>query len=641
MAPRRIQHEGFTKLDAAQTMTWGCDAGMTTCARKVGRLDELLEMSVDIILEITRHLHPQDLLSLSWCSKSLHRFFMRRRAHYMWKQSFHSLQWHLPFPEGIIAPAWANLLFANACTGCGAETNPRRAAIWEFNARFCLRCFDTKIIAPCMYPLRKALHQDNKYMEALIPLAVFTPARWMGGTMYLRAEMEYIIAKLDELFDLEDKDALSMFIGKRILVVHRVPKHVARCQMWVQRQEEKYRQDVIYRLKQLGWGDELDRMQSLDYMPLREHTAYQPHQQLTDHVWQTILCSAMIQCMEAARKARLVRERMQVLEKRWAVLKPVLATLIDLPEARAYGITSGDIALMPGIRKIVDVPDDVPVDQASFAGVHAEFSGMVEQWKMDAAIQLRELVMRARHARVQLLTEDNTQAQAQAQAQLEVDVLELATTKFYCKRCKRKKVGLYWPGVLAHACLRSAICWKTDDIYKQFVQCKTSIHAGPRSTIFSDDLEVAEPSEAAKSVIQLCGKNPENATVEEMNALNVMLVVRGGDDSDIGTWRDAIHMDDFHGCVSTWELATPHQVSLVHRFLPEIEMHYSLYICTLCVMRDAGHAKQALRHLRSTHGIAFPSLDHKFLLRKLPPDGQFLAGVFRTRWLPKSESDSD
>lgn len=42
--------------------------------------------------------------------------------------------------------------------------------------------------------------------------------------MYLRAEMEYIIAKLDELFDLEDKDALSMFIGKRILVVHRVPK---------------------------------------------------------------------------------------------------------------------------------------------------------------------------------------------------------------------------------------------------------------------------------------------------------------------------------------------------------------------------------------------------------------------------------
>lgn len=52
----------------------------------------------------------------------------------------------------------------------------------------------------------------------------FVWQRWMGGTMYLRAEMEYIIAKLDELFDLEDKDALSMFIGKRILVVHRVPK---------------------------------------------------------------------------------------------------------------------------------------------------------------------------------------------------------------------------------------------------------------------------------------------------------------------------------------------------------------------------------------------------------------------------------
>lgn len=39
---------------------------------------------------------------------------------------------------------------------------------------------------------------------------------------------------------------------------------------------------VISRLRDLGWGDELDLMQGIDYAPLRGHRHFETPQQLTD-----------------------------------------------------------------------------------------------------------------------------------------------------------------------------------------------------------------------------------------------------------------------------------------------------------------------------------------------------------------------
>ena len=66
--------------------------------------------------KITRHLHPKDLLNLSWSSKALNEFFMTKNSAYMWRHSFRTLSRTLPLPEGIIEPAFATLLFTNVCT---------------------------------------------------------------------------------------------------------------------------------------------------------------------------------------------------------------------------------------------------------------------------------------------------------------------------------------------------------------------------------------------------------------------------------------------------------------------------------------------------------------------------------------------
>ena len=251
----------------------------------------------------------------------------------------------------------------------------------------------------------------------------------------------------------------------------------------------------------------------------------------------------MIQCMEDVRRDRLKNERRRVLRQRW---KSILDTLLELsrrPEARAHDISLGDIALMPEIREIMDAADDVVVDETSLDEVVANFSGMIERWKDTAATQLRKLIMESRPVTDALQRETRRmtrKGKAKAQAEHRPDVLELATTRFHCKRCNEKSKALYYPGLLSHECLRDHSHSEEEDVYKDFVLRQVEdLQVYTMPLYYFDLLQVAQPSAAAAAVIRLCGKDPEVATAEEMNALNVMLL-RG--DTMIRTWRSAVRV---------------------------------------------------------------------------------------------------
>lgn len=140
MLPRKIVRTATPSPDcigamaeASTAIPNGSDGDMAG-KRKVGRVKDLLDMPVDIITEvscrfvtwssrvsntsskITRHMHPQDLLNLSWSSKSLHKFFMKRGSNFVWKESFRNLRYQLPLPDGIVEPVLAILLFTKFCT---------------------------------------------------------------------------------------------------------------------------------------------------------------------------------------------------------------------------------------------------------------------------------------------------------------------------------------------------------------------------------------------------------------------------------------------------------------------------------------------------------------------------------------------
>ncbi|KZT74591.1 hypothetical protein DAEQUDRAFT_200452 [Daedalea quercina L-15889] len=63
--------------------------------------------------------------------------------------------------------------------------------------------------------------------------------------------------------------------------------------------------------------------------------------------------------MEQAREDRLAVEYMDMLRGRWDPLKVTLRTLMERPEARTYRLGAGDIALMPEVRDIMCVPEDI------------------------------------------------------------------------------------------------------------------------------------------------------------------------------------------------------------------------------------------------------------------------------------------
>ena len=104
----------------------------------------------------------------------------------------------------------------------------------------------------------------------------------------------------------------------------------------------------------------------------------------------------MILCMEEARENRLAQEYIEKLRGRWDALRATLKALTERPEARAYDVGIGEIALMPEFQEVADAPDGVLVDEASFAEVHEKFGEMVERWKHNADNQLRELIMQSR-----------------------------------------------------------------------------------------------------------------------------------------------------------------------------------------------------------------------------------------------------
>lgn len=84
-----------------------------------GKLRDLPEMPLDILLEIFGHLLPLDLLHLIRTTKALRSVLLRRSSISVWKDAFSNL--HIPpppCPADSTEPKWASLLFDSYCHVC-------------------------------------------------------------------------------------------------------------------------------------------------------------------------------------------------------------------------------------------------------------------------------------------------------------------------------------------------------------------------------------------------------------------------------------------------------------------------------------------------------------------------------------------
>ncbi|EED78889.1 predicted protein [Postia placenta Mad-698-R] len=161
-------------------------------------------------------------------------------------------------------------------------------------------------------------------------------------------------------------DAQLDFSDTRKAQVAEVENHANLCRQWekakaASRAEEVKRlkrdrfQSALDRLRQLGWGDELDLL-APEYKPLTRHEPLRVAHELTDRVWQNI-GGGVVAILEDIRDERYRMKHTEILQKRLNALCNVIFNKYSNPPRTVeteYKPHMRDIITMPEIREIVN-----------------------------------------------------------------------------------------------------------------------------------------------------------------------------------------------------------------------------------------------------------------------------------------------
>ncbi|KAK7056954.1 hypothetical protein VNI00_002672 [Paramarasmius palmivorus] len=112
-------------------------------------LQSIVEMPIDILYEIFSHLHPNDLLRLSWATKALREILMSRTSASVWKASREEIGFDdsmIPTFCDLNEPTLAKMLFCPICTYCG--TVKATQITWNAFSRVCKDCSYANFATP-------------------------------------------------------------------------------------------------------------------------------------------------------------------------------------------------------------------------------------------------------------------------------------------------------------------------------------------------------------------------------------------------------------------------------------------------------------------------------------------------------------
>ncbi|KII83316.1 hypothetical protein PLICRDRAFT_47362 [Plicaturopsis crispa FD-325 SS-3] len=252
-----------------------------------------LDMPVEILFEIFGWARPEDLLSLTRTSKPLRSILRNRRtALSTWKSAFARHYPDMPAcPPGMDEPRYARFMCSRECHGeCeGLAGEGETRAFWYLRVRYCQPCLDKRVINRID---SKAPYYHCVPIEYVFP-AASAPYR---RPQYLLGDVESFNRQLDELPPGEERDAFIEREEERMRGLH---EHVAKCMKWEREQNMKHHAElarirerrfdgIVQRIVDLGYGDELDRMESEEFRSLVRVDDHSREQELTDREWDRI-----------------------------------------------------------------------------------------------------------------------------------------------------------------------------------------------------------------------------------------------------------------------------------------------------------------------------------------------------------------
>lgn len=211
--------------------------------------------------------------------------------------------------------------------------------------------------------------------------------------------------------------------------------------------------------------------------------------------------------MKDVKAQRLERGTWVIWTQRWAVLDTVGKDLLDRyhakhPEMTLYGLHIADLALEEEVRNIMCKPPDVVVAKEQFLALEGAVKVIADRWQTRVSMQFGSLLAKGKIA-----------------APKNIDVLTLATTIFSV--CDWPRTHKEFPEVVGNHAVRHDQGCVGEDAYKKFVCARYGSHyAGCTGT----DIRPVKHKNIMRTIVEICGKDPDKATAAEMDALDVRLI---------------------------------------------------------------------------------------------------------------------
>ncbi|OSX64969.1 hypothetical protein POSPLADRAFT_1136226 [Postia placenta MAD-698-R-SB12] len=461
-------------------------------------LEGIVDMPLDILQEIFAYLGPDDLLYLSRTSKALRTFLMNRASAFLWRMAFKNVDGLPERPEFLNEPAYANVLYSKHCHRQSAHV---------------IR--------------RGCLATDAGEPAGLYPKGVFEDRLPVKEWHFYKPQLSEVMETWAQLS--RDSDAQEQFLKAQRQKIQDIKKHANGFRNWeariLQARLDEERRildqrlyDIISRLRQDGWGDELDKISEMRFQPLANHRHFKKTHELTDREWGRIKWGLVGELM-LIRDKRLARERAAAFKARFTILASITSGLQATRRTREAEFRPQfiDLAVMPEVQDIMSASDGDEIDAEGEKAFRAAFPTLVERWKADADQALRSILEPAIKPR------------------RGTDVFKLAIAYFECDACGHL---MPYPDVLAHSCCRASKAKMPAWTEYHTLVCGTA-HRRPWDT-----QHLHAPSENAmvllRKVIKLCGQDPDRATRPIMDDSNVRICRKSVLGKRIVTWDRAV-----------------------------------------------------------------------------------------------------
>ncbi|EIW59841.1 uncharacterized protein TRAVEDRAFT_47143 [Trametes versicolor FP-101664 SS1] len=477
-------------------------------------------VALDVILEILGHLHPRDILSLARTSKAFRALLLDRKNAFIWKVARKALPGELADPHPVLSePALARLMFDPQCHECGG--GPVHKVVWLWFARYC---------AKCLRKMRWATRDVKARMDA-IGLGRVESSDFRAIFHSVRADQgNYFHAPQVRTFEIRWHDAHDALDTLTALYEDRKVRFPAEAKLadqldrWsredrvrreAQNQEarEERFEEVLRRLKEAGWGPELEfyasDIRDDEEGPARDLHTRRIATRLTDKAWPKVHDS-LKDFMDHIRRRRLSKQKDMI-----AMIDGAITEHYGFPEAHASGScspakrgpTTLDIAWMPESK-------DLFIDEYFGAQtVNFLISQRVVIWEERFKDMLRKMVT--------VLCPDIPK---------DIEPLELAVAVFGCARCELPEeentpLALRYPEILAHECFRKDGRWRTSDEwplpidteYQRFILDLERSTPCPRCPLIAERISMAGAQRACAALIRF-NCNPSVITFAEMQA---------------------------------------------------------------------------------------------------------------------------